>query len=404
LYLGILTGQWRGISGWFAFGFVSGLGMWFCYTTAISFSACILCLLLLKGFPRKNEALSIFFGFFLGLLPWFYYNLKHHFAGISRIFEMFGYGDPIDPWITMGHTDKLIRFFSEDFPLGMITPYTLPLPNGLTVIIITIFCLFLYSMLILSIISISRAFVHKKRPRSNYFDFLGVDEKQKELVFVVYIILFIFVFVFSSLTIDRNLPLGVFRLFTPFVVILFIPLSITVVNTFKRGNKWLRHISAFSFSLFLISTMTATLALAIRTPDKNQQLSVNMGYTYMGYLLNRKYENNMERTSAIVDRVDKPDIQQRIWVGVGWGLEHRYEKNGNLYELQQKMKKIPCPAYGYLIEGIEFFGIESLNTAKHNHVKKFNDFYKKLHYRLIRLLAFMTEEKKKLEGDPNCSR
>jgi hypothetical protein len=135
--------------------------------------------LLLRGIARKKELLSISVGFILGFIPWFYYNFKHQFAGIGWIFEMFGYGNPIDSWATMSHFDKLISFFTEDFPLGMMTPYTLPLPNDLTVIITIIFILFSYLMLIIATITTIRALIHKKISRSHIDGCSDVDEKQK---------------------------------------------------------------------------------------------------------------------------------------------------------------------------------------------------------------------------------
>ena len=48
------TGRWRTARGWLAFGFLSGLGLWFCYTSGLSLVACAVAWLWLERAPRAG--------------------------------------------------------------------------------------------------------------------------------------------------------------------------------------------------------------------------------------------------------------------------------------------------------------------------------------------------------------
>ena len=122
-FLGILSRRWHTPLGWAALGFVSGLGLWFCYTSGLSLVACGMTWLILEGIPRLRLLLAATGGALLGLIPWFAYNLQNDFTGFLRLFEIFGAGDPIDAWVAQGPLEKFLGLVLRDLPIGMLDPF-----------------------------------------------------------------------------------------------------------------------------------------------------------------------------------------------------------------------------------------------------------------------------------------
>jgi hypothetical protein len=69
-----------------AFAFVSGLGCWFTSMTGITLLALVLVRAALVDKPfTKREVIVFCGGFLTGVLPWFIYNVTHHFSGYLYI-------------------------------------------------------------------------------------------------------------------------------------------------------------------------------------------------------------------------------------------------------------------------------------------------------------------------------
>ncbi len=75
---------------------VSGLGIWFCYTSDLSLVACTITWLIVERLPRPSELGWVVAGSLIGLLAWLAYNVGRDYVGPTRVFEMFSYGDPIE--------------------------------------------------------------------------------------------------------------------------------------------------------------------------------------------------------------------------------------------------------------------------------------------------------------------
>ena len=131
LFHRLLTSAGRTMGTWFGFGLVAGLGLWFCPTAGVTLGACGLTWLVLMGLPRIGEFCAATGGAALGLVPWLGYNLQYGFPGLDRILEMFGYLEPIDPWIEMSAREKAWNLVSNDWLEGIITPWLEPLLGAL---------------------------------------------------------------------------------------------------------------------------------------------------------------------------------------------------------------------------------------------------------------------------------
>jgi hypothetical protein len=401
IFLGILSGQWRTSLGLWLFGIVSGFGIWFCYTTGLSLFACVLCFLLLKGFPKRNELIWIAFGFFIGVSPWFIYNFQYDFAGIARIMEMFGFGNPVDNWIPVSRFDKLISFFVRDYPLAIMMPYGFILPGIIARLLVFIFSSIFGVAFIMSVIRITGLFRKSTIERLKKTAVFEIYTRQREIVFVAYAFIFVFAYILSNFTLSKDVAPVIYRLFNPLTVIILIPFAVTVVHVLKKKNKLLKYISCIGVVIFLTTSATATVVLAMRPPSEDQLCTdEHRGYVVMGAQMHRKYENNLERALSIANQYSAPEKKKAILQGIGWGLEFRYEKDGRFDELYTMVKKIPYGDQLYILQGIDFFGKASSYTVNQyiNGQEQENDkHFMTIRDRLLVLLKWVAQERAILE-------
>jgi len=353
LFLGILTGRRRGFPAWAALGLVSGLGLWFCYTTALSLAACGLTWLLLRGMPRWRDLLWAALGGLLGLVPWLIYNLRYAFQGGVRILEIFGLRDPIESWTSQGPLSKLVSLLSRDLPLGVLLPQPSALPVWAGVAVILAFGVPLVVALAATFWRERRILRRAGTAAGNSEAFLDREERQRELVFVVYAFAFLVMFIASRITVDRDQGVITYRLFAPLMVLLSFPAAITAVDAYRRGAR--HRLSAIvGCLLFLTASGLATVAMMIRVPEDRQILSLDRGYSVMGVLVHRKFENNLARALETADRIPQPVHRDRVWTGIGWGMEYRFEKEGTLDRLRRELATFPPLPRARIIAGMDW--------------------------------------------------
>jgi hypothetical protein len=354
LFLGILSGPWRRPWGWTVFGLVSGFGIWFCYTTGLSLAACALTWMLLRRSPpRPKECLWATAGGLAGFAPWFVYNFQYGFVGGLRILEMFGFGDPIDPWVSQSVATKLVNLLARDLLVGLLSPFPYVLSPFLSKVIAAAFCLPLALALAISAARVAAIF--RQKASSGVFS-EGLEDmkaRERELVFLVYGLVFLIVFLLSSFTVDPDTGVWAYRLFTPPAVILMLPAAITAERGFRRG-RWLRGLTSIGCGLALIAMSASTVALTTRKADFNQSLSPFRGYKFMGVLLHRKFENDLKRALLTADRVPNFRLREEILKGIGWGMEFRFEKQGTLEEMGQQLASIPSVERAGILKGMRW--------------------------------------------------
>lgn len=75
----------------FLLGTVAGLGLWYCYSAASGIAAWILVWAVFSPPATVRRGLApLVVGTIVGLLPWLAYNLGHGFQGFDRVLELFG--------------------------------------------------------------------------------------------------------------------------------------------------------------------------------------------------------------------------------------------------------------------------------------------------------------------------
>ena len=81
LFAQLLSSRSQGPGPWLAFGLVSGLGLWFCYTSGLSLLACAITWLMLEDTQQPKQLLAAAAGACAGLTPWLVYNVQYDFRG-----------------------------------------------------------------------------------------------------------------------------------------------------------------------------------------------------------------------------------------------------------------------------------------------------------------------------------
>jgi hypothetical protein len=396
LFLAILTGRWRGFPAWAALGLISGLGLWFCYTTALSLAACGLTWLLLRGMPRRRDLLWAVAGGILGLVPWFIYNLHYAFQGGVRILEIFGLRDSIESWASQGPLSKLVSLFVRDLPLGVLLPQPAALPAWAGVAVILAFGVPLAVALAPAFWRGMRIARRGGATAGSLEAVLDREERQRELVFVVYAFVFVIMFIACRITVDRDQGVITYRLFTPLTVLLSFPAAMTVAHALRRGGRY-RLAAVAGCLVFLTASASATAALAIRAPRENQILNLERGYAVMGVLLHRKFENNLARAIEAADRIPDDVYRDQVWHGIGWGMEYRLEKEGTVDRVLRELAPFPPLTRAGIMAGIQWAAgtrISQIETLNHGGDPSR---YKKLLARLRRVFKFAGKERMHLE-------
>lgn len=337
IFFEIRSGRWRCPVGWALFGLVSGVGLWFCYTSGLSLLACGLAWLLWEPLPRPRELLSASAGGLLGLVPWFLYNQRHEFVGLSRVFELFGFGTPIDPWVPQGPLEKLAILVSRDLPVGLLEPVAEVLPEDLGPALILGGSVPYAIALVWSAIRVGGLWSKGA---------VDPESRRRERVFLLYALAFLAMFLGSRFTVDPADGIVVYRLFVPPAVLLMLPAAHSVSLAWRRGGRggrarWARWAAGVGSGLCLVSFATATVLLASREIDPDDSLEIEGGYVVRGLLLHRKYERDVPRALAVAHRVEDPRMRFKVTQGIGWGFEYRFEQEGSLEALDQYIQALP---------------------------------------------------------------
>jgi hypothetical protein len=145
--------------------------------------------------------------------------------------------------------------------------------------------------------------------------------------------------------------------------------------------------------IYLASSLAGTTALALRKPDVLQHLNLVIGYMNMGVLLHRKYENELDRAIEAARRIPDPARRFRVEQGIGWGIEHRFEKQGTLEELERVLAAIELPYRAGVV-----WGLKRTSAGRRGEVEKLvrdagrGDDTRRLLARIVRLQNFANEQ------------
>jgi 4-amino-4-deoxy-L-arabinose transferase-like glycosyltransferase len=343
IFFEIRSGRWRTLAGWGLLGLVSGLGLWFCYTSGMTLLACGAAWLLLEGLPRPREIASASVGGMLGLVPWLVYNLNHEFVGLTRILELFGMGNPVDPWLAQGPLEKAVNMFSRDLPVGLLAPYPEALPDGLGPALLIAGTVPYAVALVWSAWRVGGLLREERSDR---------ESRRRELVFVIYGLVFLGVFLGSRFTIDPVDGIVVYRLFVPPAVLLLLPAASGVARAWRRGGL-VRQAGLVGCCLCIGSFAVATAFFATRQTEPLSRV-VEVGYMVRGLLLHRKYEDQMDRAVEAARLVEAPSLRFKVFEGLGWGVEYRFEKEGSLETLERRIRAFPIDERVPFLSGVRW--------------------------------------------------
>ena len=330
-FLGIQSRRWNTLPGWAVLGFIFGFGLWFCFTSGLSLAACGVTWLILEGVPKAKQLLSALAGAAVGLVPWLVYNLQNDFSGTLRLLEVFGARDSIDAWAARQPVDKFVDLILRDLPIGLLDPFqVLGHPLASAVLQVS-FCLPVAIALTAGLIRVAAMMGAGPRTRAAN----EVLERQRsELVFYVYALVFTVAYLGSSFDLEQGKGAHAYRLLLPLAILMWIPTAYSLSRAFTEPGV-AKNVAMLGLVLTGVSCTASTIMVATRAPEDRQTGGNIMEHVYggnlvRGVLLHRKYEEDLAVAYVQARRV--PDLKERfrVFQGIGWGIEYRFEGSGEI--------------------------------------------------------------------------
>jgi mono/diheme cytochrome c family protein len=331
---------------WLIFGVAAGLGFWWTPTTAIGVAACGSVFLLLAGLPRARELGAGLLGAALGLLPWLLYNVPRGFVGLGRVFDLLGAGDPINLWPEQSLSEKVWRLLVHDLPVGLVAPFegaASPLVVGLLGVGVGAA---LYATVGANLLAAFRTL--RARGRGGVID----PEDRRLLFFPVHGMIFLTGFLVTDFVVEPQYGAVSYRFFLPPAVLLLLAGSGIAARAWRAGGAR-RSAAAVLAGLFLLSSASGTLLLAVRELEEPPLMTVESGYLLRGLLLHRKFEGEFETALAHARRVEKPPLRSATLTGLGWGLLYRFEKSGEPEDVSRVLRAVPFQERARILSGIQ---------------------------------------------------
>jgi arylsulfatase len=330
LFLRLLEAEPRRLGSWLGFGFVAGLGVWFCMTSGLATLACVVTWLLVARPPRAREWGTAIAGGALGLLPWLVYNLRLGFVGLQRPLQILGLREPIDPWPEPSAWEKGFDLFAQVIPVSLLDPSGAALPGWLQAVCSVGFVAVL-GVAFFSALGPARAAIFA--PRSGA---LTPDQERcrAELLFVVYGVVFVPSYLVSSYVVEPGLTVSA-RMFTPFALLCLLPIvAIRIADAWSRG-LWPGKLG---LAVFWASLAITTTGFALRS-NQTHPLGEQIGAQARGALLQRKHGTEIEPAYALVRRIADPGLRNATLEGIGFGLVTEFMAGDSLSPVEAWLER-----------------------------------------------------------------
>lgn len=333
IFYRLLSASERTPRTWFAFGLVSGLGLWFCYTSGLSLAACGLTFLVVERVPPGRELRAAFLGGLVGLIPWLAYNVERSFVGLGRIGEVFGWSRAPDIWVEQSAAAKVVQLVFRDWPGGLLLPFPTTWPESGMSIALVVFALPLAAALGAAVIRVLYSSLELRSAAPS------AVLARRELVFLVYGALWLLFFLGSRFTIDPYKGIHEYRLFLPAAVLVLIPMARSAALGLSHEG-WVKAVSAVGAACVLLLSSVGTVAAVSRTTNV-VVFQRQFGNMVRGLLLHRKYERNLGEAVRVAEEIPSLPSHFAVYRGIGWGVAYGYEKTGDWEPVVAAVELVP---------------------------------------------------------------
>ncbi len=347
IFLALMEGLWTGPRAWLGFGVASGLAIWFAPTAGIYVVACVVAWPFLANLPRVSCLLIAALGFLLGMAPWLAYNFANDFAGLDRIFEVFGARPSADFWRSQSLGTRAVDLLLNTPTQGLLDPggdLSRPWPAfaifggvwGPTTIALTA-----------AMVRALRIVRTRRAPAD-----IGA---RREFVFLVCAIIFSAALMLSRFNFESDPSPIVYRLIAPLAVFLILPIAASAARGLDSGGLIARW-TAVGFATALTSLAVATLSFAIVHVEAGTPLTLRGGYVVWGRLLYNKYSRDIGDAIDVANHVATDPERGDILRGIGWGMRHvhEHEETSDLSHAVQAIsaedRKIVLAGLGWALE------------------------------------------------------
>lgn len=295
-----------------ALGAVAGAGFWYCYTAATGIAAWGLLWLARTPARTVRRALpALLAGAALGLAPWLAYNLQHDFHGVDRVVELFGRGAELAP-AREPLAERAAALVGVDLVRALGFAETVPgLPEW------PAWTWYALAGLVLVALAVATL---RDRP-------WAADASAPALVAALVLLaigVHLAVYLASSFRCDVENGFIAYRFFAPLFPL--VAAGVGVASARARGR--LGRAAAIAIVVAFLALGGLGTAELLRERPGRPLPVLAQADSLMGQATLLKHRDDPARGLALVAALREPR-RGRVYFGFGWGLEFRYEKDGD---------------------------------------------------------------------------
>jgi hypothetical protein len=357
-------------------GLVSGLGMYVDYIFAVTLIYCLVFWFIFDKTFFARRGFWLFFAFFIvGLSPWIYYNLAHHFAGIcidddysnvpmSRLFLSYSLPD-----VARKLKDLLVYIFPHSFYFRDFKSIAGDVLS--------------YSYYIIFLLSFSVLFWwNRKTVRKLLGGIISFKKNRlfpgsiyREIFILLFPVVFSLLYAFSYYIISKKSEYNFFGFSEYKFLIILYPFIFMILAIFlsrlwdwnKKGRRIAVGFSACILLFLVASGLSADYDLA--TPRNFNRRFVYEGYNYdvLGIVIGERYGHSISKAVSVAKNIRQP---QRAFVfrGIGWNIAYRFFRTKEYPDIDAciaHINKIDPSYRPFAFQGFgAFLGLQLRNIAR----------------------------------------
>ncbi|MEO6027496.1 MAG: hypothetical protein ABIR79_11575 [Candidatus Binatia bacterium] len=355
--------------GTFALGAVAGLGLWYCYSAASGIAAWGLVGLGMapKGRVRRSFV-PLLTGAAIGFTPWLVQNLRSGFSGLERVVELFGPRGsdllpPVEPLVVRAAAlvgVDLVRAlgFAETVP-------GVPEWPAWTLYLLGVVLVSLLAVLARGVSTVDRA------------------EPLVARLIVLTIAVHLGAYLASSFRCDVENGFIAHRFFSPLFPLVAAGAAIVLTRP-SRG--WPQRAAGVGMVFVLGLGALGTAELLRERPSRPIPLPTQSD-ALMGQAMLLKHRHDPARGLVLIAALDEPQ-RTRVYFGFGWGLEFRYEKDGDWERLARVLDGAQPDERRAVLSGIRWaVRTREGQVRDYANAEFFGEYSRALHSRIVELAA-----------------